>query len=133
MGLISSCDHRHNNGLSHGYRFHYSHDDLITSDADDLLCKARNIDMLSLSPYADMQDAINHGLSFAQYFARGTVPLPQVKLFQAAWELLRATATERNGRPGHANDMPDGDPNDVIVDPETGEVFMPDDFEEVLL
>lgn len=96
-------------------RFHYEHDQVISSDPDDLLCKARSIDMLALSPYADMLDAQAHGLTFAEYFKRGTVPLPQVKLFETAWHLLMDEATFRGEREGHAND--------VHVDESTGEVL----------
>lgn len=94
-------------------RFHYCHDDMVTSDEDDLLYKSRMIDMISLSPYADMEDAQKQGLTFVQYFSRGTIPIQQVTLFQNAWNLLATTRTERGGRPGHA----------MAVDPETGEVM----------
>lgn len=94
-------------------RFHYQHEDIITSDEDDLTFKARSIDMLSLSPYADMEDAQNQGLTWAQYFARGTVPLPQVALFEKAWYMLLTARTERAGRANHPMD----------IDDETGEVI----------
>lgn len=92
--------------------YHYSHDEIRSSDLDDLLCKSRCIDMMSLSPYADMEDAQRHGLSWVEYFSRGTVPLPQVALFERAWNLLLQYKTERAGREGHPMD----------VDTETGEV-----------
>lgn len=95
-------------------RFHYSHEEIISSDADDLLCKARSIDLLSLSPYADMQDAKNAGFTFQEYFNRGTVPIAQIRQFSQAWDLLSSTHTDRSGRPGH--------PNDLDVDPDTGEI-----------
>lgn len=84
-------------------RFTYSHDCFVTSDADDLLHKARSIDLLGLSPYAAMEDAIAQGLTFAEYFKRGTIPLPQLHAFQMAWSLLQSTDTDRNGRGGHDN------------------------------
>lgn len=93
-------------------RFHYSHDDFITSDDDDLLCKARSIDLIALSPYADMLDAQSHGISWQEYFSRGTVPLPQIALFERAWILLSQVKTNRNGRQGHEPE----------VDESTGEV-----------
>lgn len=92
-------------------RFHYVHSDLVSSDADDLLFKARSIDLVSLSPYADMLDAQGHGISWGEYFARGTVPLPQVALFERAWYLLAEARTNRNGRDGHE------------IDEDTGEVL----------
>lgn len=93
--------------------FHYEHDDIVTSDDDDLTFKARSIDMVSLSPYADMEDAQRQGFTWAEYFARGTVPLPQVALFERAWNLLIQVRTDRAERDGHAMD----------VDFETGEVI----------
>lgn len=94
-------------------RYHYKYDDIITSDYDDLLFKVRSIDMVSLSPYADMEDAQSHGLSWAEYFARGTVPLPQVLLFERAWNLLLQCKTNRADRYCHSMD----------VDLNTGEVL----------
>lgn len=52
-------------------KYHYSHEDLITSDDDDLLAQARSIDMLSLSPYSDILDAQHQGFTFSEYFRRG--------------------------------------------------------------
>lgn len=94
-------------------RYHYEHNDIITSDDDDLTYKARSIDMVSLSPYADMVDAQRQGLTWSEYFARGTVPLPQVLLFERAWYLLTRVCTDRADRVGHPMD----------IDPETGEVI----------
>ena len=82
-------------------RYSYRHDDIVTNDEDELLHKARRIDHLSLSPYGDMLDAIQHGVTWPEYFARGTVPLPQLNAFEKAWGLLVAQCTDRNGRAGH--------------------------------
>lgn len=93
-------------------KFHYTHDDCISSDDDDLLAQVRSIDMLSLSPYADIQNAQQQGITFAEYFRRGTIPLQQVMLYQRAWDLLSSNSTYRNGNENHPMD----------VDEETGEV-----------
>lgn len=82
-------------------RYHYTHDEMITSDPDELLRLARTIDLLSLSPYEDILDAQAQGLTWQQYFKRGTVPLPQIALMERAWYLLLEDGTDRNGRPGH--------------------------------
>lgn len=86
-------------------RYHYEHADIYSSDDDDLLCKSRSIDLISLSPYADMEQAIELGLTFEEYFSRGTIPLPQLKLFQSAWALLLQSKTIRGTSVGHANDV----------------------------
>lgn len=83
-------------------RFHYSFDDFVSSDEDDFLFKTRQIDMLELSPYADMEEAQREGLTFAEYFARGTIPLPQLLLFERAWNFLLSTKTERGDYAPHA-------------------------------
>lgn len=99
-------------------RYRYISDEFINSDQDEFLFKVKTIDLLSLSPYMDMQDAQSQGLTFAEYFHRGTIPLPQVMLYERAWNLMSAYKTERNGRIGHENENapagkqehePDGD------------------------
>ena len=55
-----------------------------------------------------MEEAQKLGLTFAEYFARGTIPLPQVKLFETAWHLLIANRTDRNRRPNHPDHLPEG-------------------------
>lgn len=110
--LYALHDKRYLASKGQSRRFHYLHDDIVTSDDDDLTFKARSIDMVSLSPYADMQDAQNHGISWSEYFSRGTVPLQQVALFERAWYLLVQARTERAGHNNHLMD----------IDPETGEV-----------
>ena len=86
-------------------RYHYAHEEIRTSDEDDLLCKSRTIDLLSLSPYADMENAIDNGITWTQYFARGTIPLQQVALFERAWHLLLANHTYRAGAANHEMDL----------------------------
>ncbi len=115
-------------------RFHYKHDDIVASDSDDLLCKARSIDLLSLSPYEDILNAQAQGISFSEYFARGTIPLPQVALFERAWYLLaEGSKTNRDGNeghpmePDHSNTESNNPPSDDgsykgYVDPISGEV-----------
>lgn len=95
--------------------FHYSHEEIQTSDVDDLNFKVRMIDMLALSPYSAMQDAQKNGVTWQEFFARGTVPINQVVLYEKAWNLLSQVSTDRNGREGH--------PNGFYTDPQTGEVF----------
>ena len=111
--LYALHDKRYLASKGQSRRYHYEHDDIVTSDDDDLTFKARSIDMVSLSPYADMEDAQRQGLTWAEYFARGTVPLPQVALFEKAWNLLFQSYTCRADREGHSMD----------VDPDTGEVL----------
>lgn len=94
-------------------RFHYEHDNVVSSDEDYLLFKVKRIDLVSLSPFGDMQDAIEHGVTWDEYFSRGTVPIPQVAQFQTAWFLLQSNMTDRNGRATHS----------PKVDDSTGEIL----------
>ena len=111
--LYAIHDKRYLASKGESRRYHYSHDDVWSSDPDDLLFKTRTIDLLSLSPYEDIIDAQKQGLTWSEYFRRGTVPLPQIMLFQRAWELLQQPFTDRGGRSGH----PDH------IDPVTGEIL----------
>lgn len=122
--LYSLHDKRYLASKGQSRRFHYEHDQFVTSDPDNLLALSRSIDLLSLSPYADMQDAIKQGISWNEYFARGYVPLPQIKAFMLAWQSLGGSGTNRAGYPGHVNRTDDGD----WVDPKTGEKISEDQF-----
>lgn len=84
-------------------KFTYSHSEIRTSDDDDLLARSRMIDLVGLSPYRSMMDAINNGLTWPEYFRRGTVPLNQVLAMEKAWNLLSSSGTERNGKANHSN------------------------------
>lgn len=99
--LYALHDKRYLASKGQSRRFHYGHDEIVTSDPDDLLAKSREIDMLSISPYADMIMAQEQGITWAEYFARGTVPLQMVQQFQQAWFLLVEDRTYRNEREGH--------------------------------
>lgn len=82
-------------------QYHYCHDDFYTSDPDELLYLSRSIDMLSLTPYAEMIEAQEQGLTWEQYFRRGQIPMAQLWAFEKAWYLLVHGETDRGGRDGH--------------------------------
>lgn len=126
--LYALHDKRYLASKGQSRRFHYEHDDILSSDDDDLTCKARSIDMVSLSPYADMQDAQRQGVTWAQYFSRGTVPLPQVTLFERAWYTLLEVRTERAEREGHPMDV-DVDTGEVIENVSEGQKKPSDDVQ----
>lgn len=97
-------------------RFHYRHSDFITSDADMLLSESRQIDMMSISPYADMLDAIENGIGWDEYFSRGRVPIPLIKQFRDAWFTLvgHEGNTFRNGREGHPSGFVVNEDGEII-------------------
>lgn len=98
-------DKRYLAGKGQSRRFHYSADAFISTDEDELNFKVKRIDLLSLSPYADMMEAIYQGVTWDEYFARGTIPIPQIRQFETAWLALARNATYRNGYEGHENDI----------------------------
>jgi hypothetical protein len=100
-------------------RYHYRHDDFRTSDEDDLLFKARSIDLAALTPYADMQEAQRQGLTFSDYFMRGRIPIQQIAHFQRGWDMLIAAHTFRGDYVPHPDDAY---PN-AVIDTETGAVI----------
>lgn len=107
--LYSLHDRRYLAQKGQSRKFHYNNDNFVCSDDDDFLYKVKSIDLVALSPYADMLDAQRNGVSWEQYFARGTVPLNQVLLFQHAWELLKLSYTYRNGKENHPLDVDTGE------------------------
>lgn len=100
-------------------RYHYRHDDFHASDEDDLLFKSRCIDLTALTPYADMQEAQRQGLSWAEYFMRGRIPIQQIAHFSRAWDMLIAAHTFRGDYIPH----PDEAYPNAVIDAETGAVI----------
>ena len=94
-------------------KYQYQDCDFYASDFDDLNAKVKSIDLLNLSPYSDMLNAIENGVEWCEYFSRGTVPIPQIRQFQEAFLLLQATATHRNGRNTHS---PTCDSNGEVIE-----------------
>lgn len=99
--LYALHDKRYLASKGQSRKYHYKYTELYSSDEDALRFKFRMIDQLSLSPYADIEDAICQGLTFDEYFARGTIPLPQINLYKSAWDYLTSYHTNRNGRSDH--------------------------------
>lgn len=117
-------------------KYHYHRDMVVTSDEDYLDEQIRRIDLLRLSPYQDMMEAIEHNVTWEDYFSRGTVPLPQINQFQNAWFLLRDHyyATKRAQSEGHPDEAypdsekPSEDENLVfedgkVINAVTGEII----------
>lgn len=82
-------------------KYHYVFEDFCYSDEDTFRYFVRSIDMLDLSPYKAIRDAISSGLSFEEFFQRGSIPLNQIEHYQYAYNMLRSNLTYRNGRKGH--------------------------------
>lgn len=85
-------------------KYQYYPDEVITSDPDELLVRVRSIDLLALSPYMDMENALNEGLSWDQFFARGTIPITLVNQYEKAWHLLTLSKAYRGKHANHPMD-----------------------------
>lgn len=72
-------------------KYHYDHDDFISSEPDYLLCLAREISLLDVSPYKDMESCVRNGISWPDFFRRGTVPVQLVRQYKIAYEILQST------------------------------------------
>lgn len=88
-------------------RHTYDASEMVCSDRDELNYLVRNINLLEVSRYADMLNAQRQGVTWNEYFSRGTVPIPQVRAFEYAWNLLVDEKLDRNGRPGHEFEVDD--------------------------
>lgn len=110
-------------------KYHYRRDMIVSSDDDYLDEQVRKIDLLHLSPYSIMLDAIEHGVTFEDFVARGTIPIPQFANWQNVWFALIAhvRTTRRNGREPHSEEPYDSEKitveGDMKIDTSTGEVI----------
>lgn len=99
-------------------KYHYRLEDVQAYDRDALEECVREIDLTTVNAVKRMQDAQKAGLSYAQFFKAGGVPINAVRAYEQAWMLLQMAGTIRNGREGH-EDPPGAPPKGV--DPVTGE------------
>lgn len=93
--------------------FQYSECDFRSSDEDDFHFRISQVDVSRLLPYRDMLSAIQAGMSFAQYFSQGRVPIPLTNAYRMAWACLIETLPQRDGKASHT----------PSVDPSTGELL----------
>lgn len=108
-------------------KYHYKHEDVFSSDTDDLVFRVRSIDRTALSPYESIRQAQSIGMTFPEYIASGRVPILQIKLFEQAWRMMMSIRTERAGREGHPNEPePEQEAEPSIIcggAPQTGEAL----------
>lgn len=102
--------------LGEDRKFAYRPASFKTSDRDDLNDRARRINLLAISPYQAMEEAQAQGLTWAEFFSRGTIPIQQTLLAKTAWYTLHQAHTDRANRQNHPDHA---DP----IDPSTGEVI----------
>lgn len=69
-------------------KYHYNQSNFIYSDLDYFNYKIRTIDLLDTSWYSSMLEAIARNESFDEYFAKGGIPVQQVKNYEYAYNML---------------------------------------------
>ena len=127
--LYSLHDERYLSSKGQSRKYHYRRDLVVSSDDDFLDEQIKKIDLLKLSPYQDMIDAQESGLSWQEYFRRGTVPLAQINQFQTAWFTLQNVNVYRGNYSPHGNEA--YHPFETVyVNENTGEVLKSPDADE---
>ena len=81
---------------------HYSHEQLIASDYEDLNMMATNaIQDYDLGPYVKIAQYIKQGASFSQMAIYENIPPTQIYAWKAAWDMLYRSGVHRNGKENH--------------------------------
>lgn len=92
-------------------RYHYAFNDIVTDDLLTLNDLYQSIDLMEVSKYKAMLDAQSKGLSWDQFFLRGTVPIQQINQWREAWYTCKGLRnndlTMRNGKETHTPKTPD--------------------------
>lgn len=83
-------------------RYKYEHGDFITSDTDELYRASKMIDKRMLTPWIDLAEAVEDGLTFSEYFQNSGQPIQQINAFYKAFELLCQNNTYRANRRTHS-------------------------------
>lgn len=90
--------------------FSYDPAQIVTGDEDDLHSKVARIDVGSITPYIRMAQYQRDGKDFRSYVLGEQIGVRDIAAYQKAWQMLMSTGTERNGRPGHANEYAEPEP-----------------------
>lgn len=82
----------------------YKFDEVESSDKNYLYYLVKSIDMIKMNPLHGMYEAMKEGLSYGEFFCRGSIPVQQVDKYEYAWDLIKSPSrTRRNCRKGHEN------------------------------
>ena len=84
-------------------RYHYTLDDVVTSDHDELVEEIHMMDLSKINRSLILKTAAESGLPFAELLAKGQIPLQQTPAYRMAYEAIQAF-TFRNGKDGHEED-----------------------------
>lgn len=81
-------------------RYHYTLEDVQTSDHDELVENIHMMDLSKINRSLILKTAAESGVPFAEILALGQIPLQQTPAYQRAYELIQ-NYTYRNGKDGH--------------------------------
>lgn len=85
-------------------RYHYTIEDICSSDSDYLLEEVHLIDFAKINRFSAIRDAALNGVPFRDILMTGQIPLQQTVAFRQAYELMSCSSTNRGGRSGHEDD-----------------------------
>lgn len=87
--------------------YHYSKDDMITSNEDELNAKVSRIDIGAMTPYVRLEEYIRDDKEFGDFVLGEQINPRDIYHYERAWYLMTSMNTNRNGREGHPNEMLD--------------------------
>ena len=94
-------------------RYHYSFDDVQSSDTDYLIEEIHTIDFAKLNRFNVLRDAVENDTPFEELLLAGAIPIQQTYGYKQAYDLMSHYKTYRNGRNNHEQN----------IDKDTGEII----------
>lgn len=91
-------------------KYHYTREDVKTSDEDELTEEIHLMDLSKLNRTLILRTAAESGVPFAELVARGQIPIQQTPAYKLAYDTV-VSYTYRNNRPGH-EDLEQGNPSE---------------------
>jgi hypothetical protein len=94
-------------------RYHYTREEVATSNDDELNRAIHEIDFGTVAPIQALEQAIAERKTFAECLRSGIVPIQQARNYKLAWNAILESMTYRNDRETHTPKF----------DPKTGEII----------
>lgn len=91
---------------SQSRKYHYSYSNIRTSDQETMDNFYQNIDLMEVSKYKALLEAQKTGVTWAQFFSRGTVPIQQITAWRTAWDTISSLKTNELNRNGNETHTP---------------------------
>lgn len=85
-------------------KYHYTREDVFTSDEDELTEEIHMMDLSKLNRTLILRTAAESGVPFAELVARGQIPIQQTPAYKLAYDTVHAY-TWRGDRTGHEDDL----------------------------